>query len=138
MLEQQTGICERLRRLDRAIAELANPNTTAQPTSVVNRNVYGHGAHDPAPAPAKTLAPMQHPRTATMGNNTSTANMRRRPSCWPSFPPGKAHGQPQTQTAGPRGRRSIGSASRSYGNRQLQQRLVGLVSDRFTREPTRL
>jgi hypothetical protein len=82
MLEQQTSICDRPRRLDRAIAELA-PNTTAQPTSVVNRNIYGHRNHDPSPASAKTLAPMRHPRTATMAHNTITASMRGRPFCWP-------------------------------------------------------
>ena len=46
---------------------------------------------------------------------------------------GTAHDAPQTHIAGLRGRRSIASASRSDGKGQLQQRLVGLVSDRSMR-----
>ena len=88
MLEQHTGVCDRARSLECAIAQLAHPSCRARPTSVVHRGIGEHRAHDPAPAFAPTLTPMSHPSAATMSNSAITATIRRHRSGWPSIPPG--------------------------------------------------
>ena len=103
----------------------AGPDGTGLSTSIVNLDIDGHGAHDPDPAPATP-----NPRMATMGDSTITASIRHHRSCWPFNPRAKpTTGRKPTQR-GPRGRRSITSASRSD-----EQRSTAATSGRLDQRP---